>query len=134
MSLTIVLDRPKAVKIGKGTRMLSGNIAFDSAYVTGGESANGITRYFKSCKEILCDPKSGYIFSYDYANAKIKAMVPVSVEAGSATAGANNTLVVANSQVEIAGDGVAQQVAAVEVANAANLAELTDVRFVAYGY
>lgn len=137
MSIAVTLDFPRAKKLGGGVRMISGSIAFDSSYPTGGElanGANGITRYFKSCKQVLCEQNSGYLFEYDATNTKIKVMVPVNVAEGAATAGANNTLVVANSQVEIAGTGAAQQVAGVEVSNTSNLAGLTAVKFVAYGY
>lgn len=136
MAITVTLDYPRTRKIGKNLKMISGTIAFDSSYPTGGElanGANGITRYFKSCKEVICDQKDGYLFEYDQANTKLKVLVPVDIAAGG-TADANNTLIGANSQVEIAGDGEAYQVVAKEATNEANLEALTGVRFVAYGY
>lgn len=137
MSLTVVFDYPRPKKIQRHWGMISGNIAFDSSYPTGGElansSGNNISGKFKSCKEIVCVPTSGYHFEYDATNDKIKAMVPVSAIDGTATAGANNTIVSANSRLELAGTGANLQVIHQEVANTANLVALTDVRFIAYG-
>jgi len=137
MAITVTLDYPRTRKIAKNLRMISGSIAFDANYVTGGElanGANGITRHFKSCKEVICEAKSGYMFEWDATNKKIKVLAPNNVVEGNATADANNTLVVANSVVEVAGDGSAVQALGGEMANDANLAALTGVKFVAYGY
>lgn len=137
MSIAVTLDFPRAKKVGHGVKMISGSIAFDSSYPTGGElanGANGITRHFKSCKQVLCEQNSGYMFQYDATNTKIKVLVPFATQANGGTAGANNTLVVANSQTEIAGTGTPAQYAGTEVSNAANLVALSAVRFVAYGY
>lgn len=137
MSLTVVFDYPRAKRIQRHWGTISGNIAFDSSYPTGGELANAannsISGKFKSCKNIQCTPKSGYHFEYDATNNKIKVMVPVSLIDGGATAGANNTVVSANSQLELAGTGAALQVTHIEVLDTANLVALTDVRFVAHG-
>jgi hypothetical protein len=137
MSLTVVFDYPRAKKLHRHWGMVSGNIAFDSSYPTGGELANAannsISGKFKSCKEILCTPTAGYHFEYDATNNKIKVMQPISLVDGTATAGANNTVVSANSQLELAGTGTALEVKHQEVSNTANLVALTDVRFVAYG-
>lgn len=137
MSITVTLDYPRAKKIGPSLKTISGSIAFDSSYPTGGElanGANGITRHFKSCKQIICEQNSGYLFQYDQSNTKIKVLVPFATQANGGVAGANNTIVVANSQTEIAGAGAVGQYAGTEVSNTANLVALTAVRFVAYGY
>lgn len=137
MALTFTCDYPRAKRISRRMKMITGNVAFDSAYVTGGElandSANGITRYFKSCKNIELSPANGYVFKYDAANTKIQAFVPVSLANTAVVAGANNTVVMANSQLEHAGDGAGGQIVLTEVANDANLANVTP-RFAAYGY
>ena len=137
MSLTVTLDFPRAQAMGKGGhkgKYLTGSIAFDSSYPTGGESANDITKYFNSCKNVMCEQKAGYLFEFDATNKKIKVMVPFATQANGATAGANNTVVVANSQTEIAGTGTPAQYAGTEVANTANLVALTGVKFLATGY
>ena len=137
MSLTVTFDFPRAKRIQRHWGVISGKIAFDSSYPTGGELANAannsISGKFKSCKEIHCMPNQGYVFEYDQTNDKIKAFVPISAVNTSVTAGANNTLVMANSRIEHAGAGAGGQVALAEASNTANLVAVNDVRFVAYG-
>lgn len=137
MGLTFTMDYPRAKRISRRMKCMTGNVAFDSSYPTGGElandSANGLTRYFKSVKKVDIEPANGYIFKYDLANHKIKAYVPVSAANTSVVAGANNTIVLANSVLEHAGAGAGGQIALTEVANTANLANVTP-RFAAFGY
>ncbi len=166
MAITVTKDYPSAKRIGPSLKMLSGSIAFDSSYPTGGEpanAANGVTRNFKSCKQIICEQTGGYMFQFDQANSKIKVLYPVATQANhqhnfqvkAGTIGTNMTVgltVDANTadlvgaagitanRILVAGTTPVQTAGAIsaavgeEVANGANLAGLTAVRFVAYGY
>lgn len=145
MALTVSYDTPKPVKIGHGLGQLSGTIAFDSSYPTGGESFD-LSGYFKSVYQvIISDQNSGYLFEYDYTNKKIKVMYPRSAQAAANT-GANQPTVTSGAATASAVDATTPTVtvpsgfrsavdAAVgsEVSNGTNLSSLTGVRFVAIG-
>lgn len=139
MALTITLDfpKPKPMKDGRhgGLCLLSGTIAFDSSYPTGGESATGITGLFKTCLQIQCDSFGGYLFTFDKTNSTIKALAPVDVIAGSGTAATNNFLFKSATagKIEVDGTGTAYQSAAAEVLDTTDLSGLTAVRFIAMG-
>jgi hypothetical protein len=136
MAVTVTLDFPKPERISKDSRIavLSGTIAFDSSYPTGGEAITGITGKFKSCLQILFDNYGGYLFSFDKTNSKLKAFAPVNVVAGSGTAATNNYVFKsATATLEVDGTGTAFQVAGAEVLDTTDLSGLTAVRFFAIG-
>lgn len=82
------------------------NIDFDNSYPTGGESLD-LSSYFKELINVQINPKSGYVFEYDYTNKKVMAYY-----------GDNNN----------AADGPL-----IEVPNATDLSSLTGVRVIAWG-
>ena len=92
---------------GGQLKILTGSIAFDGEYPTGGEPMD-ISDMFTSLKAVFFESKGGYVFEYDYGNKKVKAMV------------GNN---------DNATDGPL-----VEVANETDLSALTAVKFLAVGY
>jgi hypothetical protein len=92
---------------GGQLKILTGSIAFDDSYPTGGESMD-ISDMFNSLNIVLFESKAGYVFEYDYGNKKVKVMM------------GNN-------------DGAADG-PMVEVANETNLSALTAVKFLAVGY
>jgi hypothetical protein len=49
------------------------HVDFDSSYPTGGESFTPADAGFPVIYALIAEPKSGYIFEYDYTNEKIKA-------------------------------------------------------------
>ena len=113
MALTITADSgnygamftPKVYASGN-VKILTGQIGFDASYPIGGEAMD-LSDYFTKVLGILFENKNGYVFEYDYANAKVKAMY---------------------ADYDAAADG-----ALIEVANATNLISVTDVRFIAWG-
>ncbi len=65
------------------TKLVWGSIAFDSSYPTGGESLSGLNVGLSTIDYFRADPRSGYIFEYDYTNSKLKAYnVPASAITG----------------------------------------------------
>ena len=76
MSVTVNLDLPRVRKIARGFGILTGTLNFSGTYSTGGVSITGVTQYFKSCKSVMCDAHSGYIFEFDRANSKLKIRYP----------------------------------------------------------
>ena len=137
MAVTVTLDFPKPLKaqgLNPGLAMLTGTIAFDSSYPTGGEDITDISALFKTCLQIICDGFGGYLFTYDKTNEMLKALAPVSVVAGSGTADANNTVLKsATATLEVGGTGTAFQTAGVEALDTTDLSGLTAVRFIAVG-
>lgn len=77
MALTITLDRKSPARINKGTRLsiLTGTIAFDSSYPTGGEDFTGVSKYFRTLQSVILDNTSGYVFAYDETNKKVKVFL-----------------------------------------------------------
>lgn len=92
---------------GGQLKILTGSIAFDSSYPTGGEAMD-ISDMFTDLKAVFFESKRGYVFEYDYDNKKVKAMM------------GNN-------------DGAADG-PLVEVADKTDLSALTAVKFLAVGY
>ena len=136
MSVTVTFDIPKAERLSHDSRLaiISGTIAFDSSYPTGGESITDITGKFKECLQIQCDNFGGYLFTFDKTNSKLKVLAPVDVVAGSGTAATNNFVFKSTTAtLEVDGSGTAFQVAGAEIANTTNLSGITAARFIAFG-
>lgn len=134
MAVTVTFDIPKAERLSHDSRLalISGTIAFDSSYPTGGEDITDITDKFKECLQIQCDNFGGYLFTFDKTNSMLKVLAPVDVVAGSGTAATNN-FVFKNTVLEVDGTGTAFQVPGAEVLNTTDLSALTAVRFIALG-
>lgn len=84
MAVVVTKDMPRPQLLAKDSSygILSGSIAFDNSYPTNGESITDITKYFKSCFQIMVEPSLGYLFTYDKTNAKIKVYEKVDAVAG----------------------------------------------------
>lgn len=92
---------------GRGLKIVTGTVAFDSSYPTGGEATTDISGHFTELLGVFFESKSGYTFSYDYTNNKVLAY-----------------------WVDTTVDGAAQA----QVANTTDLSAVTGVRFFAWGY
>ena len=87
--------------LSMGSRVKIVSLAFDDSYPTGGEAVSlGFTPDI-----VLIESVAGYIFKWDYTNAKILAYY---------------------ADYDAVADGVL-----IQVANATNLSALTDVRMIA---
>ena len=152
MAIAVTKDFPCSKRIGRNLRSLSGSVAFDSSYLTGGEPATDITRCFKACAQIICEQKSGYLFEFDKTNKKIKVFHPtvtlpahdhdILITGGQAAGDALQQLaavvgktaagdVTDTTSVQGTSGGAAQ--AGTEVPDAADLSGLTGVKFIAMG-
>ena len=115
-------------------RVVFAELAFDSSYPTGGEALTANTLGMLQIDRVFVEPKGGYTFEYDHSAGKLKAMVPVSVVAGSGTAATNNFLFKsATATLEVDGTGTAFQQAASEVLDTTDLAALTGVKIMVVG-
>ena len=108
MAVTVTLDLPRAKKAhgnSPGMAIISGVLAFDGSYPTGGESVTDITKKFETCFRIICDNRLGYLFEWDKTNKKLLVYQTVDAVAGTRS----------------------------EVTNTADLSALTGVSFIAVG-
>ena len=55
------------------SKMVWGNLAFDSSYPTGGESLTGLMVGLSTIDVMRADAKSGYLFEYNYTTQKLMA-------------------------------------------------------------
>ncbi len=131
-------------------KLLTGSIAFDNSYPTGGEAMD-LSKFFKNLLGVFFETKSGYIFEYDYTNKKVKALYPraaitstlaVATPALAHTAGGTAVTSTAATMPDHAAGaactitgvaGVAAGAGA-EVPDTTDLSALTGVRFLAWGY
>ncbi len=124
--------------VGSDLRILTGKFDFDNNYPTGGEAMD-LTRYFSQVLGVQFETKAGYIFEYDYAAGKVKALTPraaiANTLAASVDAGATAVTSTAANGAIVTLAGVAGVAAGpgAEVANATDLSALVGVRFIAWG-
>lgn len=104
--MNITYDQADVQHVSRDLRVLTGSLALDSSYPTGGENMD-LSSKFAALKLVLFENDAGYVFQYDYTNKKVIAYY-YDYDAGA--------------------DG-----AAIQVANATDLSALTDVRFIAFG-
>ncbi len=71
MALTVTLDSPRVQRISRDYGMMTGTIAFDASYPTGGESLSGISGYFSTMLAISFEGEGGYTYAYDKTNNKV---------------------------------------------------------------
>lgn len=109
MALTVTLSGDWMTSLGN-RRQTFATVAFDNSYTTGGLALTAAQVGLGVVEELQADPKSGYIFEYDYTNSKLKAYY----QTDPANAGGAN-------------------IPLIEVANATNLSTLTGVRVTAEG-
>ena len=74
MALTVAYDVPNAERISRNLAILTGTIAFDSSYPTGGEDISAIFKKFKSVKFISFSPTAGYVFDTDETSGSEKVL------------------------------------------------------------
>lgn len=60
------------ISFGGQMKILTGSVAFDNSYPTGGEAMD-ISAFFTALKGITFEPQGGYMFQYDHAAKKVKA-------------------------------------------------------------
>lgn len=127
MALTVTI---KSTDVFGNKRCHIVELAFDTSYPTGGEPLTANDCGMSVIDFALFEPSGGYTFEYDHTNSLLIAYVPISIDAGSETAGANNTICKTGSTgpLEVGGSGTAFQVAGAQVTSGATLAALTAVR------
>ena len=68
--MALILDQFKRTIFGN-KRIVMCDCDFDSSYPTGGESLTAASLGIKTIELLIAEPKSGYVFSYDYTDAKL---------------------------------------------------------------
>ena len=139
MALTIAYDVPRTHRITPDLMIVTGTIAFDSSYPTGGEELDLSPSKFTTLKLVLISNRLGYVFEYDYTNEKVKAFRPyITVANGSIATNteigleldADDSFLVKASAADKSGiTGCMLE----EVTATTDLSSLTGVRFLAMG-
>ena len=114
--MALTFTEKKRAKLGNAYA-ISADITFDSSYPTGGEALAASAFGLNNIDIMLCETASGYMFQYDYANAKLKAFYPRAALTGS--------LVVAESAATLTGDTDVAAAAGAEVTSTADLHTIT---------
>ena len=114
--MALTFTEKKRAKLGNAYAV-SADITFDSSYPTGGEALAASAFGLNNIDIMLCETASGYMFQYDYANAKLKAFYPRAALTGS--------LVVAESAATLTGDTDVAAAAGAEVTSTADLHTIT---------
>ena len=114
--MAVTFTEKKRAKLGNAYAV-SADITFDSSYPTGGEALAASAFGLNNIDIMLCETASGYMFQYDYANAKLKAFYPRAALTGS--------LVVAESAATLTGDTDVAAAAGAEVTSTADLHTIT---------
>lgn len=137
MALTVVITRRN---VAGHQNIVTGTIAFDSSYPTGGESFAPADLGLKVHDLVLFQTRSGFVFDYDYTNSKVLVYTQGAVTGATAAAGTTGTLMLTDAGVE----GTARLQSAtvsttnkwgalLEVTATTSLVDLTGVRFVVFG-
>ena len=121
--MALTYTEKKRAKMGNAYAVLA-DITFDSSYPTNGEALAASVFGLNSIDIMLCETAGGYMFQYDYANAKLKAFYPRAALTGS--------LDVADTAATLTGDTDVAAAAGAEVGNTVDLHTVT-VRVVAIG-
>jgi hypothetical protein len=136
MALTITFDQPRARRVKKGLKdaFITGSIAFDSSYPTGGESVTDISAKFKHLNRLVCDNASGYLFEYTHSTDKLVVRTPMYAAASAETLTVNNGLFkTSTSIIAVDGTGTAFGQQGIQVDDTTDLSGVTNVSFIAYG-
>lgn len=140
MGLTVVNKNPNKSAVSAGAlRVSTIEVDYDSSYATGGEALVAADFGLQRLDLVLASPKQGFMFEYDYTNAKLKAFFPtggagtpaaaLAVPAGLAATGASTASAVDATRPTVA---ILPGVGA-EVASTQNLSTLVGVRVLAIG-
>jgi hypothetical protein len=113
MPAVFTYDFPRPVKLEKGNQMglaiITGSVAMDSSYPTGGEDiSTTLKAKFGTLLQLMIEPSVGYNFVFDKTNSKIMAYY---------------------ADYDAVADG-----AFIQVANAADLSGVTAAKFIAIGF
>lgn len=137
MALTVVINRRNVV--GHQT-IVTGTIAFDASYPTGGESFTAADLGLRTIDLMLVQSTAGLVYNYDYTNSKLLAYSQGFLvgAAGSetlddfpVTAGVGVT---ADTHLSLkAGSATVSVGALKEIPNTNSLASVTNVRYIAFG-
>lgn len=110
---------------------VAADVTFDSSYPTNGEALAASAFGLNEISLLLCETASGYMFQYDYTNAKLKAYYPRAAVSGTlAAAVAVGATPVTSSAangaiVTLTGNPAVAAGAGAEVTNATNLSTIT---------
>lgn len=124
MALTVAIKN--RLKMGNAYAVAA-DVTFDSSYPTNGEALAAGTFGLNNISLMLAETASGYMFQYDYTNAKLKAFYPRAAVAGTLAVAAGETPVTssaANGAI-LSGNPAVAAAAGAEVTNAANLGTVT---------
>jgi len=116
-------------------RYLIADVAFDSSYLSGGESLTAAMLGWDSIRLVMADAAIGYEIAYSYSDSLLHAY-RIGIAASSIVAGANNTIVknVAGTGVEVSGTGTAFQAVLSEVTSTNDMStDLASVRIIVLG-
>lgn len=73
-------------RLAMGVRVVTGTLAFDSSYPTGGEAITPSTAFgLSEVHGVLFGNQGGYTFAYDYVNNKVLAYTTAGTEVVNAT-------------------------------------------------
>ncbi|MBT9177513.1 MAG: hypothetical protein DDT20_01847 [Firmicutes bacterium] len=86
MALTITRRTATAQRISRDLAIVAGTIAFGSSYTVGGEDVSAITRLFKVCLNIVCNPVAGYLFEFVAVTSRLRVRFTSGAPAVSAEA------------------------------------------------
>lgn len=138
MGLTVVNKNPNKSPV-TGARYSVIEVDYDTSYTTGGKALVAADFGLVRLDLVLASPKQGFMFEYDYTNAKLKAFFPtggagtpaaaLAVPTGLAATGAATASAVDATRPTVA---ILPGVGA-EVANTQNLSTLLAVRVLAIG-
>ncbi|MBT9168476.1 MAG: hypothetical protein DDT19_01821 [Syntrophomonadaceae bacterium] len=70
--LTITRQTAAAQRISRDLAIVTGIIAFGPSYPAGGEDVSAITRLFKDCYGIICNPVAGFLFEFDDRTSRLR--------------------------------------------------------------
>ena len=77
--MAVSVSTSRTDTVGRYSKYTTGTITFDSSYPTGGEALLPTAVGLSSKVEFISvSPADGYVFEYDYANSKVKAVYPTS--------------------------------------------------------
>jgi len=113
--MALAFTEKKRVKMGNAYAVAA-SITFDDSYPTGGEALAASAFGLNEVTLMLCETASGYMFQYDYANAKLKAYYPRAALTGS---------LVVDTTATLTGDTDVAAAAGAEVGSTADLHTIT---------
>lgn len=139
MALTVAVTRRV---VAGHQNIVTGTIAFDSSYPTGGEAFTAANLGLRTIDLMLVSPRSGFAFDYDYTNSKVLAYTQgyahgtggsVTMDDYPITAGPGVTSGISVSLTTGAGAATGNLGPLVETLSTDDLSTLTGVRFIAFG-